>query len=50
MSSSKTNSCAILIWDVPKELKKKFKAQCALKQTTMKDAIRELMIAYINAR
>lgn len=36
----------LLVWDVPAELKTKFKTKCAEKNVTMKDAIIELMTKF----
>lgn len=42
------SSCALLVWGVDRELKAKFKAKCAERQTPIKVAIQDLMRGYID--
>lgn len=37
---------SILIWGLPKGLKQKFKARCALRRETMKSALHRMIRAY----
>ena len=42
----KKDECELLIWNVPLELKNKFKARCALLKITMRDAIIDFMTKF----
>ncbi len=41
------STCALLIWGVPRKLKRKFKAQCIREGRSMKDAVIDLLGEYV---
>ena len=42
-------TCALLIWGVPKRLKKLFKSKCAQQNISMKDFVIEKMKEYVGS-
>lgn len=42
-TKTKKANCEMLLWDVPMEVKLKFKAKCAEKNITMRQALIDLM-------
>ena len=42
------NQVNLLVWNIDPDLKRKFKAKCALEKRTIKDAITQLMTEYLN--
>jgi len=45
----KRRYCTLMIWEVPKVLKKRFKDTCAKRGKPMREVILQLMTDYINA-
>jgi hypothetical protein len=48
MERLKKDHCALLVWNVPKELREQFKQACRDKGRTMQDVVIELLHEYIN--
>jgi len=40
---TKEGNCVLLFWNVPKELKRKFKIKCVEKNMTMQEVINDLL-------
>jgi len=49
MNKPKKDSSPLLIWNIPKKIKKKFKAECAKKNKTMREVVIEYMDRFPHA-